>query len=58
MATKQTAANNQFLANVKRVFNGKVYAKTLQLMNDSGEQAARDYLAIFVKDVDVALSWK
>lgn len=47
--TKQTAANNHFLRNVKRVFNGKIYAKTLKIMNDQDEQAARAYIQTWVR---------
>jgi hypothetical protein len=45
--TKQTAGNNPFLRRVKRVFNSKVYARTLEMVNLSGESSARDYLATF-----------
>jgi hypothetical protein len=45
--TKQTAANNTFLANVKRDWNTKIYKHTLALVNTQGEDAARAYLQTF-----------
>jgi hypothetical protein len=46
---KQTAANNAFLANVKRAFNKPLYAMALELVNgpdgpEAGEVAMRAYL--------------
>ena len=45
--TKQTAANNTFLAIVKRDWNTKIYKHTLDLVNTQGEDAARAYLQTF-----------
>ena len=46
--TKQTAANNSFLKNTKRVFNHLVYKKALTVCNAEGEAAARAYVQQFV----------
>jgi hypothetical protein len=52
MATKQarkTAASSTFLAEVKRVFNAKIYKKCLDLVNsEGGEAAARAYLLTYI----------
>jgi hypothetical protein len=53
---KQTAANNAFLAKVKKGFNAPTYKLTLELANTKGEQAAREYVQSFVRSpVDEAL---
>jgi hypothetical protein len=48
MTTKQarkTAASSLFLAEVKRLFNAKIYKKCLDMVNsEGGEAAARAYL--------------
>lgn len=41
---KQTAANNKFLANVKRCMNCLVYAKCLSLVNTEGMDVAAAYV--------------
>ena len=46
-ATKQTAANNEFLKNVKRDWNSKIYKKASEIINEQGEQAARQFVQQF-----------
>lgn len=45
--TKQTAANNKFLATVKHEWNSKIYKKALILVNTEGEEAARKFVQQF-----------
>jgi hypothetical protein len=45
--TKQTAANNAFLKNVKRDWNDRIYKRALDLINTQGEDAARAYVQGF-----------
>jgi hypothetical protein len=45
--TKQTAANNKFLAAVKKLMNHKIYAETARLMNVDGQDTAVVYLQQF-----------
>ncbi len=42
---KQTAKNNEFLAEAKRTWNAPVYSKLVKLMNSKGEEACKLYLA-------------
>lgn len=51
--TKQTAANNIFLARVKAVFNEMVYSIVSKAVNDQGEDAARDYITLNLVNVPV-----
>lgn len=44
MASKQSAANNEFLRAVKAAMNRKVYAETLRRMNTFGEKDAIGYV--------------
>lgn len=46
--TKQTAANNALLAWTKRQYNGKIFAKTSELLNKEGADQAIAYLLEFV----------
>jgi hypothetical protein len=48
--TKQTAANNAFLAKVKRIFNAKVFRHASELLNTEGDAAARLFLKTFFSD--------
>lgn len=41
---KQTAANNEFLAAVKKLMNKPIYQETLNTVNAEGEDVARVYL--------------
>ena len=40
MKEKQTAGNNPILKGVKRLMNGKIFAKATEMMNSTGEVAA------------------
>lgn len=42
--TKQTAANNQTLRAIKRMFNEKIYKRALDLMNTLGEDATLHFV--------------
>jgi hypothetical protein len=42
--TRQTTANNPFLAECKRLFNKPTYKQVLDLTNAEGEPAAREWL--------------
>lgn len=44
---KQTSANNEFLAQVKKVWNAKIYKKASELVNTQGVEAARQYVQQF-----------
>ncbi len=51
--TKQTAANNELLRQVKARMNGKIYKKTLQIVNEQGEESALEYLQqFFIQPID------
>lgn len=53
-SAKKTAANNQFLANVKRVCNKLIYKKVLGLVNSpEGEAGALKYLSTIFTSTDV-----
>jgi hypothetical protein len=41
---RQTAGNNAFLAQCKRLFNAPINARVRDLLNTQGEAAAREYL--------------
>ena len=45
--SKQTAANNKFLANVKKDWNDKIFKKASLLVNTEGEEAARKFVQQF-----------
>ena len=45
--TRQTAANNEFLAQTKKIWNAKIFRKASIILNESGEEAARVYLRKF-----------
>jgi hypothetical protein len=45
---KHTAANTHTLAVIKKIFNGKIYKKSLALYNSEGEGAVLDFLQQFV----------
>jgi len=44
---KQTAANNTFLANVKRAMNAAIYQSVLQALNESGQAVAEKDLGVY-----------
>ncbi len=46
-ATKQTAANNTFLAGIKKHWNYKIFKKASQILNQDGKAAAIAYLQQF-----------
>jgi hypothetical protein len=53
---KQTAANNAFLAKVKRAMNAPIFREASRLANAEGEAAARAYVQrFFVSPVDAGL---
>jgi hypothetical protein len=53
---KQTAANNPFLAKVKRAMNAPIFREASRLANAEGEAAARAYVQrFFVSPVDAGL---
>ena len=43
-SSKVTARNNLFLAGVKRMMNGKIFAKVSAVVNEDGEEAGLAYL--------------
>lgn len=45
---KHTAANTYVLTVVKKIFNSKIYKKSLALYNSDGEGAMLEYLQQFV----------
>jgi hypothetical protein len=45
--TKQTAANNEWLADQKRTWNTKIYKKVSILLNTTGKRSAIDFLQQF-----------
>ncbi len=45
--TKQTIANNNFLKNVKRDWNTKIFKKASELVNTEGVEAARKFVQQF-----------
>lgn len=45
--SKQTAANNELLKQVKSRMNAKIYKETLRIVNDQGEYSALEYLQQF-----------
>lgn len=45
--SKQTAANNEVIAAVKRLFNSKITKHFSQTLNEFGESEALTYLAQF-----------
>lgn len=45
--TKQTAANNVILEEIKRRFNAKIYRKALDIMNSAGDGATLEYVQQF-----------
>lgn len=47
---KQTAANNKFLANVKKAMNGKIYSAVLFRLNTYGQAAAEEYLGGYYRE--------
>jgi hypothetical protein len=47
--TKQTAANNPFLAKVKRAMNKPTFKQTSYLMNTEGMATARVYVQQFFR---------
>jgi hypothetical protein len=47
---KQTAANNAFLAKIKRIFNAKMFKRASEILNADGEDAARAFIATFYRD--------
>lgn len=49
-ATKQTAANNAILANIKKQMNGPIFKKASEMMNNGGEAACRAYMGQFFND--------
>ena len=44
---KQTSANNEFLRNVKRDWNEKIYKKALVILNTDGVEKAREFVQQF-----------
>jgi hypothetical protein len=48
--TKQTAANNSYLAKVKRVFNSKIFKRASEILNADGQFAMNLYLMTFHND--------
>ena len=48
--TKQTVANNDFLKNVKRDWNSKIFKKASELVNVDGEEAARKFVQQFTTE--------
>jgi hypothetical protein len=48
-ATKQTAANNKFLAAVKKQMNAPIFKRVSEILNGQGEKAATEYLGSFFR---------
>jgi hypothetical protein len=44
---KQTARNNAFLADVKKLMNRKIFRKVSEILNAYGQDEAQEYLAQF-----------
>ena len=44
---KQTATNNTFLKETKRIFNHLIFKKASKIMNEDGEKEARNYVQSF-----------
>lgn len=44
---KQTAANNDFLKQVKKIWNEKVFQQAAKILNNEGIDAARAYVQQF-----------
>ena len=51
MSKRQTASSSEFLRNVKRQMNTKIYQRVLQLENEQGRASALTYLSQFFNDV-------
>lgn len=47
--SKQTSANNQTLAKIKRIFNAKIFKHASAIMNTEGEAATLAYLQQFTR---------
>jgi len=47
--TKQTAGNNTFLANAKRLWNAKIFKQVSTIMNTEGRAAAIAYLQQYTR---------
>ena len=44
---KKTASNNSFLKDIKKKWNGKTYKEVYRVLNERGEEAAREVLNTF-----------
>lgn len=47
---KQTAANNELLTAIKKIFNGKIYKHALNILNTAGQEDCLYYVNGFVRE--------